>query len=53
MSFGSDLGQCWQSDLELPWGALTFPPLDLWDLCFNSTAISGGQDGGVTHGLVS
>lgn len=53
MSFGSDLGQCWQHGLELPRGALTFPHLGLWDLCSNLTAYLREQEGGLTHGLVS
>lgn len=53
MPFGSDLGQCWQSDLSLPKGTLTFPHLDLWGSGPAPLHISGDQEGRVNHALVS
>lgn len=53
MPFGSDLGQCWQSDLSLPEGALTFPHLDLRGSGPAPLYISGDQEGRVNHVLIS
>lgn len=38
---------------QQPWGAWTFPHLDLWGLCSNSAVFNRELEGGVAHGLVS